>query len=128
MIVTLATAGIMGLILLALSLRVSMRRREMRISIGSGGDLVLQSRIRAQANFTEYVPIALLLLFLSEQATASKTVPVIAATLLVIGRLLHPLGMAPGGVLALRAAGMVCTWAAILILSVAVLAAAIRLA
>lgn len=128
MIVTLATAGIMGLILLALSVRVSMRRREMRIGIGSGGDLILQSRIRAQANFTEYVPIALILLFLCEQATASKVVPVIAATLLIVGRLLHPLGMAPGGVMALRAAGMVCTWAAILILSIAALVAAIHLA
>ena len=49
-------SGIIGLLLVILSARVILTRRRLRISLGSGGDAVLERRIRAQGNLAEYVP------------------------------------------------------------------------
>ena len=59
MLVTLVTGGLSGLLYFWLSWRVVQVRQSTKVSIGHGdGDLLLQ-RIRAHANFAEYVPISL---------------------------------------------------------------------
>ncbi|MGZ9080482.1 MAG: MAPEG family protein, partial [Burkholderiales bacterium] len=60
MIVTPLYAALLGLWLLVLSLRVVQQRRAARVSLGDGGNTALQRAIRAQGNFVEYVPLALL--------------------------------------------------------------------
>jgi uncharacterized membrane protein YecN with MAPEG domain len=59
---TLITAGLLGLVFLALTIRVVGRRVSGKIMIGDGGDSQMLERIRAHANFTEYVPLTLLLM------------------------------------------------------------------
>lgn len=125
---TMFYAGLLGLVLLALSARVVRLRRSLKVGIGSGGHEALDRAMRAQGNFTEYVPLALLLLLLVESATAAS--PWIAHCLgivLLAGRLLHGFaglnrnaGYSPG-----RFWGTVLTWltmaaAALLLVATAV--------
>ncbi len=59
-------AGLLGLLLVALSTQVVLARRRYRVRLGSGTDEGMQQAIRVQANFAEYVPFAVLLLVLAE--------------------------------------------------------------
>ena len=82
-------AGILGLWLVILSVRVIALRRGGSVSLGDGGDERLQRRIRAQGNLTEYAPIGLILLFALESAQASNLILHALGTTLVVARLLH---------------------------------------
>ncbi len=63
MVVTPLYAGLLVLWFLALSFQVIRCRRGGRISLGDGGDAKLIRVIRGHANFAEYVPVAILLLY-----------------------------------------------------------------
>jgi uncharacterized membrane protein YecN with MAPEG domain len=119
--VTMLTAAILALLLVVLSVRVTAVRRSQQVSIGDGGDAALALRIRAQANCAEYVPIALILLFLAEQAQGASLLVVAMAVLLVAGRIAHPIGMALPAPNIWRVFGMIGTWTPIIILSVVLL-------
>ncbi|MFA7440089.1 MAG: MAPEG family protein [Sphingomonadaceae bacterium] len=128
MIISWIAGGLLGLILLALSLMVSFRRRAAGITLGDGGDAILIARMRAQANFVEYAPLTLLLLFLAEQTTSSRWLPAVAAALLIAGRVLHPIGLGRPAFVTFRMLGMIGTWSALAMLSAWLLVAGIRLA
>ena len=89
MVVTPLYAGLLALWLVGLSLRVIQARRAARVSLGDGGNRPLQRAIRGQANFAEYVPIALLLLLILELSRFSIYVVHLMGIALVIARLLH---------------------------------------
>jgi uncharacterized protein len=55
-------AALLAPVCLWLSMRVIGQRRRARIAIGTGGDPALERAMRAQANFAEYVPFALVLM------------------------------------------------------------------
>ena len=59
-------AAIAGLMLIFLSVRVVGHRRGKKISVGTGGDAPLERAMRVQANFTEYVPLTLILMGIAE--------------------------------------------------------------
>jgi len=82
-------AGILGLWLLILSVRVIGKRRGGGPSLGDGGDTAMQRRIRAQANLTEYAPIGLILLWILEAGGQSALIVHALGMMLVAGRLLH---------------------------------------
>ena len=98
LIITITTAGLCGLLLLVLSVRVSMVRGKSKVSLGDGGDLLLLSRIRAQANFVEYVPFILVLMGLIETSLyvvdprPSMTLGIVGIAL-VLCRVAHAIGM-----------------------------------
>jgi uncharacterized membrane protein YecN with MAPEG domain len=119
--VTLATAGILGLIYVVLSARVVMARRDTKVEIGDGGGKPetagLQVRVRSHANFAEYVPIALLLLGGCELAGGAHWLMVFLAIMLIAGRILHPLGMSKPAPNGYRAGGAMLTWVMIVIAS-----------
>lgn len=117
MLVTMITTAILALLLVVLSVRVTGVRRAQKVSIGDGGDAALALRIRAQANCAEYAPMALLLLFLAEQAEGASTLVVAMALLLVAGRIAHPIGMALPAPNVWRVFGMVGTWLPMLVLA-----------
>ena len=105
-------AALCGLLLIALSIRVIRLRREHRVGLGTGEHPELLRAIRVQANFTEYVPLALVLLLLLE---LSHRVPVWAlhllGLLLFIGRIAHAVGVSrSAGTTAGRAIGIGCTF------------------
>jgi uncharacterized protein len=89
MVVTPLYAALLALWLLVLSARVSRLRMDRGVMLGDGGDPLLQRVIRGHANFTEYVPLALLLLAILELSRFSiYLLHALGATLLA-GRLLH---------------------------------------
>ncbi|MGZ8154862.1 MAG: MAPEG family protein [Burkholderiales bacterium] len=89
MIVTPLYAALLGLWLLVLSLRVVQQRRAARVSLGDGGNTALQRAIRAQGNFVEYVPLALLMLAILELSHFSIYLLHALGLVLLIARLLH---------------------------------------
>ena len=127
MTITLITAGILGFLLLVLSLRVSLVRRAAHISIGDGGNQQLELRRRAQANLAEYLPFTLFLLFLAEQAWGRKWYVVALAAAFVIARMLHAIGMRSATPTAPRFLGAAATYAILAILSFLVLAKGVAL-
>jgi uncharacterized membrane protein YecN with MAPEG domain len=119
--VTLAAAGILGLIYVALSLNVSLRRFSSKVSLGDGGGESvkvgkeaeapkLQIACRIHANFAEYVPIALILLGGIEAAGAARWLVELLAVLLVVARIAHPIGMTRPVPNIFRAGGALLTW------------------
>ena len=93
MVVTPLYAAILAVWFVILSLRVVQRRRSANVSLGDGGDMLLQRAIRAQANFAEYVPLALLLLLVIELSRFSIYLVHALGIALTLARLLHGYAM-----------------------------------
>ncbi len=91
--VTTLYAAVFGLLLLALSALVVRARWRFRVGLGTGGDVGMERAVRVQANFTEYVPLALVLLLLAELAATPPVALHAAGTSLVACRLLHAWGL-----------------------------------
>ncbi len=116
--VTLITAGLLGLVFLALTIRVVGRRMSGKIMIGDGGDQQMLERIRAHANFTEHVPITLILMAGIELASGHGSLWLwLAGGLLVIARIAHAIGMSRPSPNPFRAGGALISWGLILALS-----------
>lgn len=118
-------AALLALLYLGLSGWVMAGRLSGNILHGDGGDNDLQKRIRSQANFGEYVPIALILIALLEGRGAGHGTIQALLLALLVGRLLHPFGMfAPANSprqFACRGGGMVLTFGAIIVAAVMLL-------
>ena len=99
--------------LIALSIPVTLRRLKVGVADGAGDDPVLHRRIRAQGNFIEYTPIALIGLALVEASGAAAWMVVTLAALLIAGRACHAIGLL-GSIMPLRVAGMVGTYSTLL--------------
>ena len=94
MIVTLITAGSLALVLFLLGAYVIAGRVRFKVDLGDGGIAALRQRIRAQANFTEYVPLALILLLLVEkESIGPRWLAVAMGATLVFARLWHAQGL-----------------------------------
>ncbi|MFT6732461.1 MAG: putative membrane protein YecN with MAPEG domain [Polaribacter sp.] len=82
--ITALYAGFLGLIFIALSFKIVGIRKSESIGIGDGGNEKLQLACRVQANFAEYVPIALILLAIFElNSWASLHVHIIGVSLVI---------------------------------------------
>lgn len=91
--ITLVAAGGAAIINFWLSMRTGSARRAARVSIGDGGNLPLVTRMRAQANFIEYMPIVVILIGAIEFSIGSPTWLWAVTALYLLGRVGHPLGM-----------------------------------
>jgi uncharacterized protein len=110
--VTLTTAALCAGVQVTLTALVIARRAQSGVSFLDGGDTVLTRRMRAHGNFTETAPLALLLLGLLELAAAPRDLLLGLAGLLIVGRLLHAVGVITQGDSWARRLGMVATlWA-----------------
>lgn len=118
LLVTMITAGFCGLIFLALTWGVVARRVSGKIMIGDGGDARMLQRIRAHANFTEHVPLILILMAAVELAAGHGS-PFLwgAGGLLVVARIAHAIGMVRPSPNPFRAFGALASWVLILGLS-----------
>ncbi len=86
-------AGLLALIFLGLSTYVIKQRYKFRIALGDGGNRDMLRAIRAQANFVEYVPIALILLVILElNGEAARNLHALGGAL-VAARISHGLGL-----------------------------------
>lgn len=91
--VTSATASVFAVLMVFLSLAVTRRRVQVRVTHGDGDDKLLSHRIRAHGNFSEYAPLALILLGLVEAQAAPATLVYALATVFVATRVAHAIGM-----------------------------------
>ncbi len=110
--------AILGLLFLAITIRVGLYRVKSKISIGTGDDPEMVRRMRGQANFIETVPMALFIIIAMEVLGASATWLYALGTTLVLGRIAHYLGLIEVASIAFRIVGMLATLLTILLGSI----------
>jgi len=88
MIITAFYAGLLALVFLVLSLRVVQYRRR-GISLGDGGSPQMLRVMRGHANFSEYVPLILVLMLILEFDRTPAYVLHALGIMLVVGRVSH---------------------------------------
>jgi len=91
--ITALYAGLLTLIAIFLGAAVGAMRGSTGISILHGENMELATRIRRHANFTEAVPLALILLAALELNGASPGLLHGLGIALVVARIAHPLGL-----------------------------------
>ncbi len=102
--------------------KVIQLRWKFRISIGDGGVEELTRAVRVFGNFTEYVPLALILLIGCELVQAPVWFLHLTGACLVLGRCLHAIGLSkPRGGRNPRIIGMMLTLVSLILGSVGVL-------
>jgi len=107
-------AALLAILFLVLSARVIIWRQSSRVEFEHGGDLELRRRIRAHANFAEYVPLTLVVMGLAESMSPPDIVIHLCGVLLLGGRLLHAYGVSrTPPVMRTRVYGMVLTMVAL---------------
>lgn len=117
-------AAVLGLLFFALSVQTIRARRQLQIAIGDRGDSQMLRAMRVHANFAEYVPLTLLLLFIFEFEGGSAVLVHVLGVTLVLGRVAHAYGVSRSPEdFRYRAAGMGLTFAALVGASLCLLAA-----
>jgi uncharacterized membrane protein YecN with MAPEG domain len=108
-------ASVLAVMFIVLTARVGRRRTVARVALGDGGDRILLRRQRAHGNFTESVPLALILLVLAEMQNGPDWALHVLGLSLIAGRALHAIAVSrEPEPLPLRVAGMAMTLGAIL--------------
>lgn len=115
--ITLTVAAAAALINIWLGMRCSRIRISDKIKMGDGGNALLHGRMRAHANFAEYVPIFLILLGLVELADGTGPWLWAAGGLFIAARIAHPFGMDRPAPNPLRMGGIMLTWLLMLLLA-----------
>jgi len=64
-------AALLALLFVGLSVRTLRLRRALRIAVGDAGNPVMLRAMRVHANFAEYVPVTVLVLYFAESAGAA---------------------------------------------------------
>ncbi|HEX7370838.1 MAG TPA: MAPEG family protein [Rhodanobacteraceae bacterium] len=82
-----------ALLVLVLAVRVMWLRNKRGVGLGGGGNEDLVRAIRAHANATEYLPIALLLLLLLAFEQTRPGLLHLFGIVLIVGRILHAIGL-----------------------------------
>jgi len=110
----------LAILFLILTARVITYRRENQIGLGDQGDKSLAKRMRAQANFTETTPFALVLMWMVEAQGTSIWVVNLIGVLLLAGRVAHAYGFSASPPrMKLRVNGMLMTLSAFLVAIIA---------
>lgn len=121
-VITPLFGAMFGLIYVVLSLNVVRYRFAHKVSFGSGGNKHLEMASRAHANFIEYVPLALLLMWFLESLTLSANEVFWSGAILLIARVSHAFGVLyPKQLLLLRQFGAIATFAVLIKLSISLL-------
>jgi uncharacterized membrane protein YecN with MAPEG domain len=85
-------ASLLALLLVYLGVRTIRLRQALGVGLGDGGKPTLTRAMRTHANFAEYVPTALLLIYLVEVTGGSPWWVHTLGILLVVARLVHAWG------------------------------------
>ena len=93
LLITSIIVAILTIIFIKLSFAVIGLRRKNKVGLGSGGHEVLETAIRTQANFAEYIPLGVILIACLELNGAPWWLVAIPGVSLIIGRLIHAKGM-----------------------------------
>lgn len=93
LIVTSVFAALLSYLFIRLSSAVIRLRRKNMVALGSGGHEDLERAIRAQGNFAEYVPFALIMMGCLELNGAPWWLVALPGLSLTMGRLIHARGI-----------------------------------
>ena len=120
-------AGLLGLLFVVLSVRTLRLRRTLRVAVGDGGNTVMLRAMRVHANFAEYVPLCLVLLYSLQTQGAGVLFLHTLGLGLVIGRVSHAFGVSrePENY-RFRVVGMALTLGVLIAASVSLLVSASR--
>jgi len=91
--ITIYYSAILALVYIYLSLRIIGIRKAARTSIGDDGSNKLNRAIRVHANFTEYVPLTLILLYFLETQGANSIIMFSLGGLFLVARISHAYGV-----------------------------------
>jgi uncharacterized membrane protein YecN with MAPEG domain len=91
--VTMLYAGMLGILLVGLTLNVVRLRLGKKVGLGVGEGGLLEQPVRVHANFTENAPIFLVLLLVAELTGTGSTILHLAGIVFVVARLLHAFGL-----------------------------------
>ncbi len=129
--ITAIAAAVLGLIYVVLTARVVMARGKTGASLGDGSTGIVAAGMehtvpllvacRSHANFAEYVPLCLVLLGLTEIVGSPRWLVAALAGMLVLARVIHPIGMGTKIPNPFRAGGAALTLLTIIGASVALL-------
>lgn len=109
-LVTPVYAALLALVFIALSVRTILVRRRALVAVGHNDNPELLRATRVHANFAEYVPLALLLIYFTEVGGAPLLWVHALGVLLLLGRVLHAFGMSQAKEdLKFRVSGMLMT-------------------
>jgi uncharacterized membrane protein YecN with MAPEG domain len=111
--VTALWGGLLGLLMVVLAIIVVIARNGAKVLIEGGGNDDLVRKIRVFGNFSEYVPMAILLMAMAELTGAPSLSLNIIGAMLLVGRLMHWHGLHGKVLKPTRAIGVVLTWIAI---------------
>ncbi|AYA65029.1 MULTISPECIES: MAPEG family protein [unclassified Alteromonas] len=111
-------ASLLALCYIYLSFAVINVRRSARIGVGDGGNDELTRAIRVHGNFSEYVPITLILLACLESLHPQHWVLHAGGCAILFGRILHAYGLRHSeGTSWQRLSGMLLTFLSMLFLA-----------
>ena len=119
-------AALLAVLFVFLSVRTIRARRSLRIGIGHAENPVMLRAMRVHANFAEYVPLTLLLIYFVESAAARPLLVHALGVALLVGRLSHAFGVSrePED-FRFRVFGMVLTFTVILVCAAYIFAVSI---
>lgn len=122
-------AALLALLFIVLSIRTIRLRQRLRVAIGDGAQPLLQRAMRVHANFAEYVPIALLLIYFIEVETQPQWLVHALGIALLVGRMSHAYGVSQvHEKLQFRMTGMLLTFGVIILAAARLLVAALSVA
>ncbi len=117
MSITALYVALLAILFVVLSIRTIRLRGQFKINIGDAGNTHMQRAMRVHANFAEYVPMALLLMYFVELQNADIWFVHALGAALLVGRLSHAYGVSQSNEnMYFRIAGMAMTFT-VLVLS-----------
>ncbi|WP_417520112.1 MAPEG family protein [Minwuia sp.] len=105
--------GLLGLLMLVLAIVVVIGRNQSKVLLNDGGNDELSRKIRVFGNFTEYVPMIVVLMGIAELTGAPTLAIHIIGGGVFIGRLLHWQGLSGVALKPGRIIGASLTWLAL---------------
>ena len=93
MLITPTYAALLTVLFIGLSVRTIKQRFRHRVAVGDGNKPELVRAMRAHANFAEYVPLALILIWMTEAVSFPGWVIHLLGVTLVVGRFFHAYGI-----------------------------------
>jgi len=120
-------ASVLALMFVALSVRTLRLRRQLRIAVGDKGDEQMLRAMRVHANFAEYVPLSLLLIYMLEAQSGTSLLIHALCICLIVGRFSHAYGVSRiDEDYRYRVFGMSMTFTALAVSALGILAGPVR--
>ena len=108
-------AAVFAIFFVVLSIRTIRQRRKLKIGLGDSGNNDMQRAMRVHANFAEYVPLSLLMIYLVEQSGVYAWFLHALCLGLLVGRLAHAYGVSQQREnFRFRVTGMILTFATLI--------------